>query len=359
MRNLLFLAFLVGCNEQGFSKVTDYGGVYESTLSGRVCDPDSGRWLPNAVVYTHIVNDADELIDTRETYSDENGQYVLEELRGDQMYTVYVQYGNDIIDMFDIEVPESEDVQVPSAACGAELGRVAIITGNYDDWELVLPEIGITNYELIQGVGGEELGQFLSDPANLADFGAIFFAGGHVEEDVLYDTDGSDTAGVVTAVQTAVTDYVDTGGLIFASDWSYDLLELCWGDWVDFVKDDNEPDAAQLGTPQMVTANITHNGLKNVIERDTMDIDFDLDTWPVVKAVDEDSVDIYLQAESVALRDGTDELTQKASPLLLEFTPGDGRVIFSSFRMASNVAGRRPEMLRYVLGADARNLGGE
>jgi hypothetical protein len=359
MRNLLFLAFLVGCNEQGFSKVSDYGGVYESSLSGRVCDADSGRWLPNAVVYTHILNDADELIDTRETYSDENGQWQLEELRGDQLYTVYVQYGNEIVDMFDIEVGDSADVEVPSEACGAALGRVAVITGNYDDWEVVLPEIGVTNYEVIQGIGGEELGQFLSDPANLAEFGALFFAGGHVEEDVLYDSDGSDTAGVVTAVQTAVTDYVATGGLVFASDWSYDLLELCWPDSVDFVKDDNEPDAAQLGTPQTVTANITQPGLENVIERATMDISFDLDTWPVVKSVDSDNVQVYIQAEEVALRDGTDELSQTASPLLLDFTPGDGRVIFSSFRMASNLDGRRPAMLRYVLGADLRTGSGE
>ena len=80
MRTLLPLLLLSACQDQGFQYVKDYGGVYESTLYGRVCDADSGRWLEGAVVYTHIVNDADELLETRETYTDAEGQWRLEEI---------------------------------------------------------------------------------------------------------------------------------------------------------------------------------------------------------------------------------------------------------------------------------------
>jgi hypothetical protein len=349
MRILLPLAFLLlaACeNDSGLRYVKDYGGVYESTLSGRACDADSGRWLEGAVVYTHIVNDASELIDTRETYTAADGTWTLEELRGGQTYTVYVQYGNDIVDMFDVEVPENAEIEAPTPACGAELGRVAVITGNYDDWEEVLPEIGVTNYELVNGLTGDELGQFLSDPANLAEFGALFFAGGHIEEDVLVDVDG-DNPGRVEAVTTAVRDYVAAGGFVYASDWSYDVVELCWPDQVDFLGDDTDRDAAQLGTPDTIRATIAVDAMAEAVGGETMDVSFDLDTWPIVERVGED-VTVYQRASEVTYRDGTEEYTSEDAPLLVGFAAGDGRVVFSSWRAAANLDGRGPGVMRFV-----------
>lgn len=348
MRTLLPLLLLSACQDQGFSYVKDYGGVYESTLYGRVCDANSGRWLEGAVVYTHIVNDADELLETRETYTDADGQWRLEELRGGQTYTVYVQYGNDIVDMFDVVVDENAEVEVPSEACGADLGRVAVVTGNYDDWEDVLPEVGVTNYELINGLTGDDLAQFLSDPENLSEFGAIFFAGGHIEEDVIYDSDGSD-ADTVEAVKNTIKDYVAAGGFVYASDWSYDVIELCWPNQIDWLGDDEDPDAAQLGVPDTVRATITDVGMVDYAGGDSVDITFDLDTWPIVESV-ADSVTTYQKASDITYREGTEEFEIDRVPLFLSFQPDTGgRVVFSSWRVASNADGRAKKALRYVL----------
>lgn len=348
-RAVLALLCLSGCSENGLSIVKDYGGIYESTLSGRVCDVDSGRWLEGAVVYTHILNDAGALIDTRETLTDADGGWTLEELRGDQSYTVYVQYGNEIVDMFDVELADNDSLEVPTPACDAELGRVAVITGDYDDWATTLTEVGISNYDLINGLSGEDLGQFLSDGDNLAEFGAIFFAGGHVEEDVIYDTDGSDTAGVVPAVQAAIQAFVEAGGVAYVSDWSYDVLELCWPDKVNFLGEDASPDAAQLGEPDEIRAAIVHAPLADAIGHENANVVFDLDTWPVVTAVAE-GVRVYEQANQVPYREGVEQATQADSPLLLSFEPGEGRVVFSSWRMAANLDGSGPGVLRFVLG---------
>lgn len=350
MRTLLLPAtlLLAACeSDGGLNYVKDYGGVYESTLSGRVCDANNGSWLEGAVVYTHIVNDADELIDTRETYTAADGTWSLEELRGDQTYTVYVQYGNEIIDQFNVDVPENAEIQAPAPACGADLGRVAVITGNYDDWETVLPEIGVTNYEIVNGLTGTELGQFLSDGENLAEFGALFFAGGHIEEDVLHDSDGNATA-TVEAVRTAIRDYVTAGGFLFASDWSYDVVELCWPDRVDFLGDDLESDAAQLGEPDTVRASIVVNAMADSVGGESMDVSFDLDTWPVVERVAED-VTVFQRANEITYRDGTQQYTSEDVPLLLAFDSGEGRVVFSSWRAAANVDGRGPAVLQYLL----------
>lgn len=346
---LLPLAFLVACtNDTDLTYVKDYGGVYESTLSGRVCDADNGRWLEGAVVYTHIVNDADELIDTRETYTAEDGTWKLEELRGGQVYTVYVQYGNEIIDMFNVDVPDSAEVEAPAPACGANLGRVAVITGNYDDWESVLPVIGVTNYQLVNGLTGAELGQFLSDPDNLAEFGALFFAGGHIEEDVIYDSDGSDASGTVDAVVSAIKGFVSDGGYLYASDWSYDVIEACWPDRVDFLGDDEDPDAAQLGTPDTFRAEIVDDDMVAAVGGDRMDVSFDLDTWPLISRVG-DSVTVYQRANEVTYRDGTEEFTSEDVPLLVGFQPEGGRVFFSSWRVAANSDGRGGDVLAYML----------
>jgi hypothetical protein len=339
---------LAACSEQGFGTVKDYGGVYESTLSGRVCDANSGRWLEGATVYTHIINDAGELIDTRETLSADDGTWELDELRGGQTYTVYVQYGNEIIDMFDIDVGDSADVEVPTPACDAELGRVAVITGHYDDWESVLSTVGIGNYDIVDGLSGSELGQFLSDPANLAEYGALFFAGGHVEEDVLYDTDGSDTDGTVEAVKEAVKGFVSAGGTVYASDWSYNLMELCWPNKIEFLGDDDVPDAAQLGEPDEFRANIVDHDLAAAVGHDGRNVVFDLDTWPVMVSVD-DGVTVYERADTVKYREGTQESTKEDVPLLVGFDVDDGRVVFSSWRVAANLDGLGPDVLKYVL----------
>ncbi len=339
---------LAACSESGFSYVRDYGGVYESTLSGRACNPDSGRWLEGAVVYTHIVNDAGDLIDTAETYTDVDGRWSLTELRGDQAYTIFVQYGNEIVDMYDVEVPNNAEIEVPSPACGADLGRVAVVTGHYDDWETVLPDIGVTNYELIDGMTEEDLGQFLSDVGNLSDFSAIFFAGGHVEAGVIYDVDGSDAARV-EAVRAAIREYVSSGGVVYASDWSYDVVELCWPDRIEFLGDDTDPGAAQLGEPDTIRANVLDADLASSLGGDRAELSFDLDTWPVVESVDE-NVTVFHQADSIPYRDGTEQYTLNDSPLLMMFKPDAGKVVFSSWRVAANTTGRPAQSLSYVLG---------
>ncbi len=346
----LFLA-LLACNEQGFSKIADYGGVYESVLTGRVCDPDSGRWLEGALVYTHIITDEGALIDTRETYTDADGNWSLEDMRGDQQYTIYVQYGNVIIDMREVTVDNSEEVEVRTPECGASLGRVAVVSGNYDDWETALPEAGITNYELIDGLAAEELGQFLSDVTNLQEYGAVFFAGGHLEEDVIYDTDGSDADGQVDAVHAAIKAYVAGGGVVLGSDWSYDVIEVLWPNKVDFLGDDEEPDAAQLGEPETVRASIVHEGMVEAVGGDAINVNFDLDTWPLATSVAE-GVKVYVRADEVPYRVGTEAYTQDRTPLAFAFTPEEdgGRVIFLSWRVAANLENRGPGILRYLLG---------
>jgi len=70
---------------------------------------------------------------------------------------------------------------------------------------------------IVNGQYGDELLQFLTSPT-LSAFDVIFFAGGHLEEDLFYDTDGSDVDGNVDTVKDNLKAYVKAGGIIYASD---------------------------------------------------------------------------------------------------------------------------------------------
>ena len=49
---LAIAAGAFGCSDTGFQKVTDYGGQYDASITGRVCDPDRNQWMEGATVYT-------------------------------------------------------------------------------------------------------------------------------------------------------------------------------------------------------------------------------------------------------------------------------------------------------------------
>ena len=99
----------------------------------------------------------------------------------------------------------------------------------------LLPRFGIGDFEIINGQTGADLLQFLGSAENMSVYDMVFFDGGHLEEDVIYDTDGSDSAGNVAQVHAALESYVSQGGTLYVTDWSYDVVERIWPDYIDFL----------------------------------------------------------------------------------------------------------------------------
>jgi hypothetical protein len=189
--------------------------------------------------------------------------------------------------------------------------------------------------------------EFLRSASNLEPYSTVYFAGGHVEEDVFYDSDGTDSAGNVATVREAVSAYVSGGGKVVSSDWSYDVIETIWPMRVDFLGDDTIPEAAQLGVPMNVNASIVDNGLKTAVGESSMQVDFDLDAWPVVERVAEDVT--VLQKGDITWRFGMDSTNESGRPLALTFEEGDGSVVYTSWRMASNTDGKGGKAIRYLI----------
>jgi hypothetical protein len=346
VHHLSVLLVLGACSEQSLYSIDPINTVGELALSGRVCDAKTLNWLEGAVVYTHLLSEAGVLFQTYESYTDQDGYWVIEGLAPEQTYTIYIQHGSEVIDLFDVTM-DAQDLTMEEPDCsGSTDVSVAVITGDYDQMDVVLGQLGIQNYDLINGLTGDELVQFLSVPENMAFYDAIFFPGGHLEEDVIYDTNGDNEQGVLV-IQTAIRAYVEGGGMVYASDWSYDVVESIWPDQIDFLGDDSVPDAAQKGENAIVTAKLMDNGLKTAVGTEQVSVNFQLDGWPVIDRVG-DGTTIYMRGD-IPWREGMESYIIEDTPLLAGFSYGEGEVIFSSWLQSTNAEGDALEIIRHLL----------
>lgn len=318
------------------------------TVEGRVCDPERGTWLEGATVYMHLFTEDGVHYDTKLDETDADGMFQLVDIPATGLQPIFVQYGNEVIDQYSVEAPEGESyIVLPDPDCGGGSSAFAVVTGDYDDFAATLQELGYGSFDIVNGQTGDELVQFLSSDTALGSYDAIFFAGGHLEEDVIYDSDGNDTAGSAAAVQQAVRAYVEGGGVVVATDWSYDLVETIWPDQVDFLGEDRFPDDAQRGESGRVNASVTNDGLSAAASASELAIDYDLIEWPLVEDVDP-STTVYLRGD-VTWRDGEDTQTLRDKPLMVSFAAGAGTVWFSTFRFGPNVDTTGKAAVRYLL----------
>jgi hypothetical protein len=417
MRHLLLYPLLVGalagCTENTIFKNEDeLAGLDPGSIIGRVCSPSGRTWLADAMAYAHLIDADGRLYDTRISYTDRDGFFLLDDMPAGHTYTVYVQFGDEILETHTVAVDEREDVQIDEPDCFDPLELdVAVVTGDYDEFQDVLDHMGFANYEVVDGLYADEMAGFLMDLDTMLQYDIIVFNGGHVEEGLVYevpeeeeeeegpgsifgdddtgsaDEDGDDT-GMADADGGSSTDdigelpgvddtgeadadeeeeveetptlsynhevihnnikaYVNSGGAIYASDWAYDVVEQIWPEAINFVGADEIPDSAQMGEYGMVTATVADDALAEWLDADYTQVEFDLPVWPPIEGV-ADTVSVHLTG-NIEYRDGTNIFPLTASPLLVSFTSGEGKVAFSTFRVAKNADSEIILTLQYMM----------
>lgn len=346
---LALLALTLGCtSDNSFHSVPDAEAPGGNTITGRVCDPELLTWKEGAIVYTHLSDETGFIYDTRTTESNEDGYWTLEELPGDRDYEIWVQVDNAIVDSFLVHLDEGDDLLLDEPNCFQDLELdVAVVSGDYDDFGALLEQIGIVDYDLVNGQTGEEILQFLQNAQTLSTYDVIFFNGGHLEEDVFYDIDGTDVDGVVPEVRANLEAFAQAGGMLYASDWSYDVIESIWPDKIDFLGDDAVPDDAQRGEVGTIKATVADDGMKGVLGADKVDVLYDLAVWPPVESTGQ-GVTTYMTGKAT-WRDGDDLSELSGSPLLMSFKVGQGLVVYSTYRNESNSDTEVFDALRYLL----------
>ncbi len=349
----IFAVLALGCTEQSFfvDKKPEPPGLSPGSVTGRVCDPTGRTWLADALVYTHLFTDDGHLYDTLEAYTDRDGYWTIADLPAEKEYTFYVQYGDEVLEEHTAFVDNGEDVRLEEPDCFDPLQLdVAVVTGDYDDFQTVLNNMGFANYHVVDGQVDTEVVDFLTDPDAMAQYDIIFFNGGFVEEDVIYDSDGSeptDGTSVPDQVMANLVEYVQNGGTIYASDWAYDVVEQGWPNRIDFVGDDSIPNDAQLGEYDAVNAAVSDAALAEWLGTNYIDIEYDLPVWPPIEST-AGSVTSHLTG-SVSYRIGTATYSLASVPLLVSFSSGEGMVAFSTFRVARNASSDMMLVLQYMM----------
>jgi hypothetical protein len=346
----LLTMIAVGCNDTSFfvDKGDPAPAPEPASVQGRVCDPSGRTWLADALVYVHLFDAGGTLYETREAYSDRDGYWTIDNLPPDNEYTFYVQAGDVILEQRTVYVGDGDFVQLDEPECFDPLQvDVAIVAGDYDNFDTVLSSMGFANFFLVDGTNPTELTDFLSDTAAMSQYDIIFFNGGHQEEDVIYDTDASDTAGVHSTVVQNIRDYVSAGGSVYASDWAYDVIEQGWPDRMTWVGDDTIPNDAQMGEYTTVSATVKDEAMADWLGSSTISVQYDLPVWPPIASAAE-SVTTHLEA-NVSYRQGTESYNLAQVPVLVSFTSGEGRVVFSTFRVARNGSDDMLLILQYMM----------
>lgn len=347
---LLPVLGLLGCSDYGFEKDPPPEAAPEDgQIAGRVCSPDGRTWLQDALVYTNIVGDDGRVVETRQAWTDRDGHYVLEELPGERAYDVYVQLGDERLfpqEAEDLWLGGGDALVLDAPDCFDPLQLdVAIVGGSYDDFEAVLRAMGFAEYDVIDGLDEAELTAFLT--SDLSRYDVVFFNGGHLEEGIVYPAADGTGEDVALAVADSIAAYVEGGGMLYASDWSYDVVEQVFPDRLDFVGDDAVPDAAQTGEYDLISAAVSDGMLSDYLDQHYVEVEFDLPVWPPV--LDHDAgVSVHISGD-VRWRQGSAVSTLPSAPLLVSFSQGEGRVIYSSFRVARNAGADLQASLQYLL----------
>lgn len=132
------------------------------------------------------------------------------------------------------------------------------------------------------------------------------------------------------------------GKVLVVSDWSYDLVEAIWPEAITFYGDvDSAPgalDAAQVGVPGRLTAQVLSQDLKNALAQPTVSLEYNYSYWTVMEDVGPETT-VHLRGDAeVRLSDSEGYGSMPGVPLLVSFEAGSGKVIVASFHWDTQTA---------------------
>lgn len=355
-RSILALALLMAACGPSDNTIhsrndNDGGEPTYGDLAGRVCDPTGIAWLEGATVYVNVKDAQGYISSILSTTTDAEGRWTLVDVPVGQNSTVFVQKGNEIIESHEVEVVRNRTVTIPEPVCfdPREL-KIALVSGNYDDFDRVLDNMGISDYTMLDGLDKGALVAFLSSEEAMSEYDMIFFNGGHVEEGVIYDSENPDNPDL-PIIRENLEAYLDAGGRVYASDWAYDWIAQIWPNKVDFLGAEQAPNDAQLGTTQRVDAVISDYALSQFMEDadGSMSVLYDLPVWPPIAGTNS-SVSVHLTG-TVEYRESGTLLYQYSSPLLISYNvgPNNGKLVYSTFRLVANNNEELIRLMQYVM----------
>jgi hypothetical protein len=345
---LLAVSFLISCEE-------DKALLVESSISGKFLAPNDIDPIVNGLIRAS----KDGTI-VSETLTATDGSFTLTNLQAG-IYVLSLQKG-----LFSstrtVEVAEDDDIQIPNIPIEL-FPRIGVVTGNYDNIESVLYDIGLVNpftqaplFDIIQGTNlgrpspdaghhghnhGNDSGIFLpEDDANLVPNVNYTFTDlvasptMLAEYDIIFLNCGLSEG--YTEFNANIFDYVNNGGILYATDWAFKYVEGITGvgqQYIDFLSEQKSGQSVSTEATifdqdlidwLQINFNITLNN------DDTILLDEFLPGWQVVDSANNASVVSWFNGP-VEYRDDTGATITENKDLAFTFQVGEGGVFYSSF----------------------------
>lgn len=279
-------------------------------VRGRICAPSENTYVSGATVWV----DVDGTLIT--TTTDADGWFTLEGLpTGD--HVVHVEKGSFATE-FTVAVTDGEITELAVEECfSADDVAIAVVTGQYDSIQVVLDHLGF-DYTLINGVSGSGHVNLLRSPTELEKYDVIFFNCGMSDAWTSYQSE----------IASNIRDYVQNGGSVYTSDWSYFLAEVAYPDMIDYVGEDAWSGSAYVGMPGMVHGTVKDPAMITALGSDQAELNYDLDAWAAplslgtgAKTLINGSFD-YFEGWSTSTANG---------PLAARMKDGNGQILYTSF----------------------------
>lgn len=321
-------------------------------IQGRVCTAETPLgWLADAKVTAQLLDSNNQVVmpvvrEAEEEFTDEDGRYELF-LRPQGRWRVLVQKGA-FTSRTDVTCEVGQVTTIPDATqcVSAAECRFLAVQGSFDRVESVLTRVGVPQdrVDLVDG-----------NPADLQDDWAFraFGTPGSLEPYCgVFINCGIDEAAFVgprqnPAVLANLRTFVNNGGLLYASDQSYDVVEALFPGKVDWYRNDDLGSDAEYGLEGVVSASVVDPSLATFMAsqggpESAVSINFAYQSWAVLRDVDVD-VQVFLRANINACADGdacTGSLLLADTPLTIRFPVGTqgGRVVFTSFHVETRTS---------------------
>ena len=332
-------------------------------LKGRACGP-TGRWLTQASVSIEVGDDI------LETQTNQNGYFYLEQIPVGS-HSVKIEQGA-FQTSFHTIIEENTLTTVPQPICIPHTTKMAVVTGVFDQVQLVLLELGysIRNHytdrnveitypqdsegtvDLVNGSNSDYwLSDFLSDPVWMSEYDIILLNCGST--DSLLRNDNPIRENAIENLR----NFVNNGGSIYSSDWASDIIRSAFPNRINFLGNDNEFGHSRLGmeTP-LQSAQILDWGLMLNLGQTTVELNLNLPLWSVVEpaTLQPDNLRILVQG-NVFHYDPSDyslvhdDLEIIHSPLIVQFEYGAGRVLYTAAHTESQTTYDLKRVLDHII----------
>lgn len=290
-------------------------------MSGRICAPDGQTWLTGATVSVKLPNGK-----TLSTTTDIDGYFYLPCIPAGS-HAFEIRKGS-FTGNFQATITSNTTNVLQNPQCvDPSRTKIAVVWGEYDSIQNILDRLKLS-YTFYQG----NTYQLLSSLNEMKKYNIIFFNCG-MDESLLNST-----------VANNLRQYVKGGGSVYASDFSYDLIEVAWPQAVDWLGDDNQRDAAQQLSPAQVQANVLSPTLVNRLGgRSQITLNFSF--CPCAGA------DSAGSGTQVVLSGDRSKQGNNNEPLAIYFKPdpGGGNVIYTTFHNDEQYSRTIDIILRFLI----------